>query len=194
MASNSELRALLRRDFRAFVLKVFATLHPGEEYIDNWHIDAIIWSLLQILAGKTQRQMIAVPPRTLKSIIVSVAFPAFILGRDPSKRIFVVSHSLDLAEVHHAAFRKIVEADWYRETFPTMQPIADKNTALVFRTSQGGERKAFSVESKITGQGSHYTILDDPLDASDAQNGAICDKTNNWIANVLSNRFYRPGH
>lgn len=192
MASNSDLHALLRQDFRAFVLKVFGTLNPGEEFIDNWHIDAIIWCVIQILAGKTRRQMIAVPPRTLKSMIVSVALPAFILGSHPTRRIFVVSHSLDLAELHHSAFRKIIESDWYREAFPTMQPDAEKNTALTFRTNQGGERKALSVESKITGQGSHYTILDDPLDASDALNETAVEKTNNWIAEVLSSRFNRP--
>jgi len=191
MTTNSDIHALYRQDFRSFVLKVFWTLHPGDTCLENWHIDAIIWHLLEIIEGRCARLMINMPPRTLKSMIVSVAWPAFILGHDPTRNIFVVSHSLDLAEALHADFRKVVEADWYRTAFPTMKPAADKNTTLVFRTSQGGARKAFSVESKITGQGSHYTILDDPLDASDALNEAACEKTNNWIVNVLMNRFNR---
>lgn len=95
--------------------------------------------------------MINVPPRTLKSMIVSIAWPAFLLGHNPALKIFVVSHGLDLAEEHHAGFRKVIESDWYRAAFPTMVPAAEKDTALVFRTSRGGQRKAFSVDGHITG-------------------------------------------
>lgn len=191
MPTNSDIYALYRQDFRSFVLKVFMTLHQGETCLENWHIDAIIWHLHQILEGRCKRLMITLPPRTLKSMIVSVAWPAFILGHDPTRKIFVVSHNLILAEALHADFRKVVDSDWYRAAFPTMKPAADKDTELVFRTSQGGSRNAFSVGSKITGQGSHYTILDDPLDASDALNETTCEKINHWIANVLMNRFNR---
>lgn len=99
------------------------------------------------------------------------------------------SRRLDLAEEHHAAFRKVVKSDWYRAAFPTMSPAADKDTALVFRTSRGGQRKAFSVESRITGQGADIIILDDPLDASDAQSELACAKVNDWIVDVLMGRF-----
>jgi len=191
MTTNSDIHALYRQDFRSFALKVYWTLHPGETFLENWHIDAIIWHLHEIMEGRCKRLMITLPPRTLKSMIVSVAWPAFILGHDPTRKIFVVSHSLDLAEALHADFRKVVDSDWYRAAFPTMKPAADKDTGLVFRTSQGGARKAFSVGSKITGQGSHYTILDDPLDASDALNETACEKINSWIVNVLMNRFNR---
>ncbi|WP_431300266.1 phage terminase large subunit [Tabrizicola sp. BL-A-41-H6] len=70
-----------------------------------------------------------------------------------------------------------------------MAPAAEKDTALVFRTSLGGQRKAFSVEGHITGQGADIIILDDPLDASDALSEPACEKVNNWIANVLMGRF-----
>jgi predicted phage terminase large subunit-like protein len=189
MTTHSEVEAVLRQDFLSFVLKVFLTLHPGQTYLPNWHVEAIVWHLLQVMAGQTQRAMINVPPRTLKSMIVSIAWPAFLLGHNPTRKIFVVSHSLDLAEVLHADFRKIVDSDWYRAVFNTMSPAAEKDTALVFRTSLGGERKAFSVDSSITGQGADYIVLDDPLDASDAPNDLACEKINRWIADVLMGRF-----
>ncbi|GKY89836.1 hypothetical protein [Sinisalibacter aestuarii] len=189
MTSNSDLSAVLRQDFRAFVEKVFATLNPGQKYVDSWHIGAIIWLLLSVENRETRRAMIHVPPRMLKSIIVSIAWPAFLLGHNPSLQVFVVSHSLDLAQEHHAAFRKIIESDWYKDAFPTMSPTADKDTTLMLRTSRGGFRKALSVESKITGQGADIIILDDPLDASDALNEAACAKLNHWIDTVLMPRF-----
>lgn len=189
MATSSDIHALLRQDYLSFVQKVFATLNPGTDYLHNWHVEAIVALLDPVMQGETRRAMINVPPRTLKSMIVSIAWPAFLLGHDPTRKIFVVSHGLDLAEEHHAAFRKVVESDWYRAAFPTMSPAAEKDTALVFRTSQGGQRKAFSVDSHITGQGADVIILDDPLDASDALSELACDKVNNWIVNVLMGRF-----
>jgi len=36
------------------------------------------------------------PPRTLKSLMASVAFPAYLLGRNPGARIIGISHSSDL--------------------------------------------------------------------------------------------------
>ncbi|WP_431300267.1 hypothetical protein [Tabrizicola sp. BL-A-41-H6] len=111
MATNSELYALLRQDFLSFVQKVFATLNPSTPYLHNWHVEAIVALLDEAMEGGTRRVMINVPPRTLKSMIVSIAWPAFLLGHNPALKVFVVSHGLDLAEEHHAAFRKVVESD-----------------------------------------------------------------------------------
>ena len=53
MASEARiLEALLRTDFRAFLHKVFATLSPGQTYVNTWHLEAIAW---QSRAGSTRR-------------------------------------------------------------------------------------------------------------------------------------------
>lgn len=184
--------AVLRQDFAAFVEKVFCTLNPGKEYLHNWHIDAIVWLLAGVMDGQTKRAMVNVPPRTLKSIIVSVAWPAFVLGHDPTKQIFVISHNKDLAAEHHAAFGKIVDSDWYKTAFSTMRAKADKDTEHMLRTSDGGFRKAYYTGSHITGLGADIIIFDDPLDASDALNEVVCQKVNEWIANVPMGRFNNP--
>ncbi len=106
--TNSEVYALIRNDFQSFLKKVFETVSLGEEFLPNWHIVAIVWHIEMVMRGDTRNLMLNVPPRTLKSIIVSVAWPAFILGHDPTRRIFVVSHGLDLAAELHALFRKVV--------------------------------------------------------------------------------------
>jgi hypothetical protein len=58
------------------------------------------------------------PPRSLKSVTASVAFPAFVLGHDPTRRIICVSYSGDLAKKHANDFRAVMEDGWYRELFP----------------------------------------------------------------------------
>jgi hypothetical protein len=60
---------------------------PGQVFLPNWHIEAITYQLERVRRGETRRLIITLPPRNLKSICDSVAFPAFVLGHDPSVRI-----------------------------------------------------------------------------------------------------------
>jgi hypothetical protein len=57
MTIPSEARALevlLRKDFRAFVHKVFATLCPGQDYVRSGHVEAIAWQLDRVRRGEIQ--------------------------------------------------------------------------------------------------------------------------------------------
>jgi hypothetical protein len=101
------LEALLRSDFRAFVHKAFTTLCPGQNYVNTWHLEAIAWQLERVRRGEIRRLIINMPPRSLKSIMASVAFPAFVLGHNPSRRIICVSYSGDLARKHSNDFRAV---------------------------------------------------------------------------------------
>ncbi|MEQ9566041.1 MAG: hypothetical protein RLN85_09550, partial [Pseudomonadales bacterium] len=172
--------------------KVFETLHPGQKFNENWSIEAICHALGLVADGRERRLMIHVPPRTLKSIIVSVAWPAYLLGHDPRMRIFVVSANLDLAAELSNKFRKIVDQPWYKATFPTMQGGPAKDNELMFETPQGGCRRSVSVNGSIIGKGADLIIIDDPVDASDIANQKICDKVNYWIDTSLSTRLNDP--
>ena len=44
------------------------------------------------------RPIINLPPRHLKSLMASIAFPAWCLGHDPSAQILCVSYAQDLAD------------------------------------------------------------------------------------------------
>jgi hypothetical protein len=81
---------ILARDFSAFVTKMFETVSPGDMYLPNWHIDAMTYAAGRAMDGTSKRLIITVPPRHLKSIVFSVALPAFLLGRDPTNRIICV--------------------------------------------------------------------------------------------------------
>jgi hypothetical protein len=95
--SMAHVNAACRQDFVSFVRKVFHVLNPSATFHMNWHICAIAYYLEQVRLGNTKRLIITVPPRSLKSIMCSVAFPAFALGQDPTKRLIVASYSAELA-------------------------------------------------------------------------------------------------
>ena len=98
---NRALKAILRTDLRFFIRKVFATVSPGEPYLHNWHVDAIVHQLMRVHAGESRRLLINQPPRSLKSICVSVGYVAWLLGHDPKRRVIVASYSGDFAAELH---------------------------------------------------------------------------------------------
>src|SRR5260370_30000573 len=91
------IRLKLRTDLWEFIHRTFQTVAPAQPYLYNWHIDVMAWHLEQCAIGAIKRLVITLPPRYGKSICASVAFPAWVLGRDPSKRIIWASYSGNLA-------------------------------------------------------------------------------------------------
>jgi predicted phage terminase large subunit-like protein len=190
MASEARtLEALLRNDFRAFVHKVFATLSPGQTYVRTGHVEAIAWRLERVRRGEVRRLIINMPPRSLKSIAASVAFPAFVLGRDPSRRIICVSYSADLAKKHSNDFRAVLESPWYRSAFPHTRIGPFKNTETEIELTARGFRLATSVGGTLTGRGGDIIVIDDPLKPDDALSEAKRTAANQWFTNTLLSRL-----
>src|SRR6516162_6337823 len=73
---------------------------------------AICYELEKVMRGDTQRLIITMPPRYLKSICASVAFPAWVLGHDPTQQIICVSYAQDLATKHGNDCRAVMTSDW----------------------------------------------------------------------------------
>src|SRR4051794_13843658 len=184
---NDLLAALLRTDLRYFVQKVFNTVLPGTVYLPNWHIDAIVYELMRVDAGENQRLLINQPPRSLKSICVSVAYVAWSLGHDPGGRIIVVSYSNDFAAELHRQFRMVIEAPWYQALFPGMRAAKDTGTELV--TTAGGSRYATSVGGTLTGRGADLIVIDDPLKAEDAMSEPARKRVIDWYGGTLVSRL-----
>ncbi|ODS03464.1 hypothetical protein AUC71_09635 [Methyloceanibacter marginalis] len=181
------LDAILRNDFETFLERSLKTLNPGAPFRPNWHIRAIAYQLDRIRRGEINRLIINMPPRHLKSITVSVAFPAFVLGHDPRQRIFSISYGSELSLKHARDFRSIVEAPWYARTFPGMRlsrSLDDEAT-----TTLKGFRKATSVGGVLTGLGGNIIILDDPQKPVDAQSKTRRDSLNQWFTNTLMSRL-----
>ena len=99
-------------------------------------------ALERVRRGETKRLIITVPPRHLKSITASVAFPAYVLGRDPTKKIICVSYSDELAIKHAMDFRAVVSSDWYRRVFPGTRISPEKDTETEVVTTKRGGRLA----------------------------------------------------
>jgi hypothetical protein len=96
---RSVLHALLRNDLAAFIQRSFQTVVPGQRYLPNWHIEAIAHHLELCRKGRIRRLILTVPPRNLKSICASVAFPS--VGSENSCRWIpeIIAGWVDASEV-----------------------------------------------------------------------------------------------
>ena len=181
--------AITRTDFYSFVQRIFPIVSPGSPFLPNWHVEAIAYALSRVMRGEINRLIITVPPRSLKSICASVAFPAFVLGHDPTRRIIEVSYSEGLARKHANDFRAVIRSPLYRRLFPGTRISAAKDTELEVMTTARGFRYATSVGGTLTGRGGNLIILDDPLNAQDAHSERARESLKQWYANTLLSRL-----
>jgi predicted phage terminase large subunit-like protein len=164
-ANREDLINLLREDFRFFLVWAFHVLNPGLVFQDNWHIDAIAHHLMKVSRGEILRLLITMPPRSLKSHSISVAYTAWELGRNPSTKFIDASYGEKLSELLAQQTRKLMQNPEYRAAFPHMV-FADNSPLDMMKTTSHGYRCATSVGGAVTGIGADCVIADDLLKAS----------------------------
>jgi hypothetical protein len=159
--NNGVLASILRTDLLAFARKAFWAIEPGRDFVMAPYIQLLVDLLLAVFDGTEKRLNVNLPPRHLKSFLISVAFPAWVLGRDPTRQFICLSHNENLARDHSLKCRRIIESDWYRKIFPGVQLRSDANRVDEFQTTKGGGRYAGSFNASVIGRGADFIILDD---------------------------------
>lgn len=182
--------AAVKSSLKMFVWHAFISLNERTTFMDNWHIDAIVNALELAIQGRQPRLIINMPPRHLKSFVISVALPAFILGHDPTAKIVCVSYSDRLAKELSQQFRRIVASAWYRKLFPDVREI--KNADNEFATDLGGKRYTTSVGGSLTGLGGDFILIDDPIKPDDIHSDSLRNSVNEWFRDVVQTRLDDP--
>ncbi|MCC0022862.1 MAG: phage terminase large subunit [Hyphomicrobiaceae bacterium] len=191
--TRNGLDFLARHSLKAFLHTTFQLLHSGEQLLDNWHLHSMAWHLEQVAAGHIPRLIITMPPRHLKSILTSVALPAWLMGRDPTIRLLTASYSGELAARHTRDFRQVIGSARYQRIFPRMRvrPGQDRQNEQV--TTLGGFRHATSFGGTLTGLGGRLIIIDDPIKADDIMSDAERKRVNEQFDRAFSTRLDNPG-
>jgi hypothetical protein len=188
-SDRTALDASTRQDLGVFIRRCFATVSPASEYLHNWHIDAIAHHLELVRLGEIKRLIITMPPRSLKSICASIAFPAWLLGHDPGRRIICASYAQDLSASLANQFRAVLASDWYMRTFPRARIDPSKNTETEVMTTGRGSRFATSVGGTLTGRGGSLIIIDDPLKPSEGMSETKRVHAQQWFDNTVYSRL-----
>lgn len=187
------LDAACAEDFLLFAQQGFTEIEPGKTLIDSWHTHHLAWLLGEVAAERERRVIINIPPRSLKSLLVSVIFVAFLLGRDPTLKVIVASHTAELARTHAANFRRLIHSELFRRVFPKFQLAPDGDRVFTQQTTANGFRMATSVGATITGHGADLIILDDPNRAKDISSETHRAKVNAYYDQELFTRLNDKG-
>ena len=182
-----------RASFGAFTHAAFEHVYPGQRLIPNWHIDAVCDEIQRMVEGDGQKRLVLnQPPRSLKSFIVSVCLPAWLLGRNPGARTICASYSEDLAYTFSRECRRLLETQLYKRVFPRTRLNPRKATEREFETTGGGFRLATSVGGTLTGRGGDALIVDDPIKANDAGSLVAREAAADWFGNTALSRLDNP--
>jgi len=194
---ESEYLALLEAEdyaraegsFSHFIKSAWHILEPTTPYLHNWHIDAICEHLEAVKLGQIRKLIVNMPPRHMKSIAITVCFPAWMWIQDPAKRFICASYSARLSTKHNMDRRTIIQSLWYQRAWSDRFTMAaDQNQKTVFLNNHRGQMFSTSVGGSVTGEGGDIIIVDDPIDPKLAASEVMRQKANDWHDGTLSSR------
>jgi predicted phage terminase large subunit-like protein len=207
-SSDVALAELSRRSLRWFVRAAWPHAEPGVDFVDGWHVDAICEHLEALFHGDIKRLVINVPPRTCKSTISSVLFPAWTWLQRPNFSMLTTSYEYGLAVRDSGKARRLMDTAWYRRvnrlSEATTEPIfrlQDKKVRELARlkdaegyyeNDKGGYRIAVGTEGAILGKGAEMLCTDDPMKPDQALSEADRVRILRWFDHTLMSRFNDP--
>ena len=172
-----------KRNEKAYDDLIAFCKHMQPDYIVGKHHRMLADMLMDIEKGDKDRICVNIPPRHGKSQLVSIMFPAWFLGRNPNKKVMMVSHTTDLAVDFGRKVRNLINTDAYRDIFSTVQLAADSKSAGRWNTNSGGEYYACGIGSALAGRGADLLLVDDPHSEQDVINGnfEVFEKAYEWF-------------
>ena len=183
---------VLKRSQPAFLMLLASGMspvypfNPQTELAMNWHVEVIAAKLTAVRQGRIRRLIINLPPRHLKSLLASIAFPAWCLGHDPSAQILCISYAEALSNKLARYCRSIMTSRWYRHIFPT-RLAAHRQAVQEFLTTREGYRLATSNGGVLTG--ADIILIDDPLKPEEALSDTQRQAANDWFSHTLYSRL-----
>lgn len=194
-AINNELAS---RRLKNFIL----INNPGYD-MQPFH-EVIISKLDAFERGEIQNLIINMPPQHGKSLIASINFPAYAIGKNPKRKIAVCAYEHDFACDNFATpIRSLMQSEGYRAIFPNTtikgQKKQKKNEESTLRRDMikidgGGQLYFVGVGGGITGRAQDIIILDDTIKgAFDAYSTKFNAKRKNWLTRDVLTRISKNG-
>ena len=124
-----------------FVQAAWPQIKKEERYRHNWHIEAICEHLEAVTCGDVKRLQVWIPPQSMKSMTVSVIWPAWEWSHKPWLRYWGASYETRLAGRLAAMSRDLMLGEWFQARWPTK---FTRDAEHYFTNSIGGTRLATS--------------------------------------------------
>lgn len=182
----SAIYSLASHDLGAFCALMDPVYEPAE------HTRLLVDHLEAVEHGDIKRLAVFMPPRHSKTFHVSERFPAWFLGRNPSRRVILSSYGAELAERASRVVRNLITDE--RWPFPKVEVAQDSAAVNRWGTNHGGEVIAAGVGGAMTGFGANVLIIDDPVKGrAEADSETFRESTWNWYLEVARTRLMPRG-
>jgi predicted phage terminase large subunit-like protein len=184
-----------------FVRSAWQILEPATKLQENWHLE-VICEYLTLIKDQQFRSkfpecsegiIFNVPPRTMKSLLISIFFPAWVWTTNPERRFMFVSYSEKLSTQHSIYRRAVMESDWYKNAWRHKFTFSkDQNLKHHYENSARGAMFSTGMQSTATGMGGDVLIFDDPLNPEQALSEAEREAVNLRFDTTFRSRINDP--
>lgn len=177
-----DINKILYNDFFSYFKRVFLFLHPSQKLNESWHLECVCR-----FVEHSDKIVINLPPRTLKSIICTIAYSTWMIGKYRHKKIIIATYGEFLSEKFLSECKNVLNSEWYQELFEDFMII--KKTKKSIRNDQFGHIVTTSIKGALTGEGCDILIVDDPHKAIHAYYPHMMNKAIQWYENTLLSRL-----
>lgn len=194
-----------RRKLRWFIPYIWDVIFAATSergYETNWHIDVICDHLEAVHRGEIMRLLINLPPRHMKSLLVSVFWPAWVWLQTPGIQFLCASYAETLSFRDSIRMRNIIKSDKYKKLmqycsevnpdFKEFNIYGDMSKQRYWANSGGGHRISTTVAGTGTGLDSDISIVDDPHNVIHGESETRRNEVLFWFDESLSSRFNNP--
>jgi len=215
LPSQIELEAeRCRRRLGDFITAAWPVIEPATPFVSNWHIEAIAEYLEAATRGEIKRLVINIPPRHMKTLQVSVFWPAWVWLAYPEKRFLYGAYAERLSTTHSVICRRLIASKGIRAVRDQDQRgrtvierlgyrgllrlisgpgpwelCGDQNLKRRFENTRTGFRLATSVGGSVTGEGGDFLVLDDPHKPDEVGSDTLREKVLDWHDSTWTTRL-----
>jgi predicted phage terminase large subunit-like protein len=180
-----------RHNFLMFSAKAFEVIN-GAAMTPYPYLVRLAEKLARVATGKTKWLVVNLPPRHFKTWMGTICLCAWILARNPSAKIMVLTYGQELADKIAYAIREILASEWYRGLFKKTRLAKNRAKLTDFVTTAGGAVRSVSIEGSVTGFGADFIIIDDPVEIKDWDNAKRLERVNGLFDTEIRTRLDRP--
>ena len=208
-------RILAEKSLKQFIQQAWPIVEQKKKLIWNWHLDVIcqhlevVTNTYVIGSGLRNRTVgdytytadltlppinylwINMPPRHMKSLIVSVFWPCWEWGPKnlTETRYLCLSYAQPLSTRDSLKRRRIIESKWYQENWGNrFYLVSDQNAKTRYDNDKTGYMIATSILGIGTGEGGSRVIIDDAHNVNEVESDVKRQRTIDAWDDALSTR------
>ncbi len=183
-----------KKSLYKFVLS--AIIERREGWVDGRHIREICDTVQEFLTQSEKHILcLSIPPRHMKSVIISNALPVWWILNHSQDELMLVSYGQSLARDNLRACRQLLDEDVVRRIWGSREDVLNNADALQLAGKANGRPNlvASGVGGPLTGKGCNILVVDDPVkDALQADSATYRQRLIEWFNLVATSRL-APG-